>query len=76
MTDANIKSLTSAILLQAVKDYFSPKTKPKAQAQILKDLRSSHMDFLTDGQSVIIAEQLELHPKEIAERLRRNADMV
>jgi hypothetical protein len=34
------------------------------------------MDFLTDGQSVIIAEQLELHPKEIAERLRRNADMV
>lgn len=71
MTDANIKSLTSAILLQAVKDYLSPRTKPKTQAQILKDLRSSHMDFITDGQSVIVAEQLELHLAEIKERLRQ-----
>ena len=71
MTDANIKSLTSAILLQAVKDYLSPRTKPKAQEKILKDLRSSHMEFITDGQSVIVAEQLELHPAEIKARLRQ-----
>lgn len=71
MTDANIRSLISAILLQAVRDYFSPKANPKKQAEILKDLRSSHMSFLTDGQSVLIAEQLELHPAEIKARLRK-----
>lgn len=76
MTDASIKSLTSAIILQAVRDYLSPKASPKKQDEILKDLRSPYMDFITNGQSVLVAEQLELHPKEIAERLRRNSEMV
>ena len=40
MTDANIKSLTSAIILQAVRDYLSVKASHKKQEEILKDLRS------------------------------------
>lgn len=65
--DAEIKNVTSAIMLQAVKDYF--KSSPKGQTQILKDLRSTWMDYITDGTSVLVAEQLELHPQAIAERL-------
>lgn len=76
MTNASINELTTAIILQAVRDYFSPKTNQKKQDEILKDLRSPYMDFITNGQSVLVAEQLELHPKEIAERLRRNSEMV
>lgn len=75
--DADVKSLTIAIILQAVKDYFSVRTNDKKRAQILKDLRSPYMDLITDGQSVIVAEQLELHPAEIEARLRKsNENMV
>ena len=76
MTDANIKSLTSAIILQAVRDYLSVKASPKKQEEILKDLRSPYMDFITNGQAALVAEQLERHPKEIAERLRQNTYVV
>ena len=72
MTDANIRSLACAILMQAVKDYLY--TTPEKQAVILKDLRSPYMDLLTNGTSIVVADQLELHPEEIRERLRRNCD--
>ena len=62
-----IRNLACAIVMQAVKDYISGT--PKKQAEILKDLRSTWMDFITEGTSVLVAEQLELHPQEIAERM-------
>ena len=72
---SNIRNLTSAITLQAVKDFIDGNAK-KRQA-VLRDLRSAYMRLITDGLSLVVAEQLELHPEEIAERLRRNcADMV
>lgn len=67
MTDQNIKDLAASITLQAVKDYFD---KPKQQKAILKDLRSPWMDMLTNGMSVLVAEQIEKHPDEIAQRIR------
>lgn len=66
--DAEIKNLTSAIMLQAVKDYF--KSSPKGQTQILTELRSTWMDYITDGMSVLVAEQLEIRPEQIRVRLQ------
>lgn len=67
MNDANIRQLACAILMQAVRDYFRSSTEKKAI--ILADLRSSYMDTITNGLSIVVAEQLELHPDEIRERL-------
>ena len=69
MTDKNIKSLAIATIWMAVRDYFD--TTPERRRIILKDLRSPWMDLFTNGMSVIVAEQLELHPKEIETRLRK-----
>ena len=81
MTDKNIHDLACAIVLQAVRDYFTKdkykskdkteKTFPKKQKRILKDLRSEYMNFITDGLSVVVAEKLESNPKEIRARLRK-----
>ena len=67
MTDQNIRNLACAIILQAVRDYFRSSSGQKAV--ILKDLRSPYMDMLSNGTSVLVAEQLELHPEEIKARL-------
>ena len=74
MSDMSVRNLAAAIIMQAVRDYCAKKATDKKKAAILKDLRSERMDFITNGMSVVAAEQLELHPKEIAERLRRNSD--
>lgn len=66
-----IRNLACAVMIQAARDYCG-QDDPKKREKILKDLRSNWMETLTDGTSIIIAEQLELHPKEIAERLRQN----
>jgi hypothetical protein len=85
MTDLDIKNLTAAITLQAVKDYFTKteyKTKEKTEEMfakkrkaILKDLRSAWMQMLTDGQSVVVAEQLEAHPEEVCARLKKYGEV-
>lgn len=67
MTDQNIRNLACAIIMQAVKDYFQSASSQKAA--ILEDLRSPYMDMLSNGTSVLVAEQLELHPEEIKARL-------
>lgn len=69
MTTESIRRLAAAVTMQAVRDYFRASTKKKQV--ILKDLRSHWMDMLTNGTSINVAEQLEKHPAEIAERLRR-----
>lgn len=76
MTDQSIRNLACAIIMQAVKDYFEANTTDKQRNAILKDLRSSRMDFISNGTSVIVAEQLELHPKEIAARMRQHHEIV
>lgn len=69
--DKIVRNLACAVLIQAAKDYCQSQD-AKIRAKILKDLRSNWMETLTEGTSIVIAEQLELHPKEIAERLRQN----
>ena len=74
MTDENIQKLTSAILMQAVRDYVAEGVTYEERQQILKDLRSSRMELITKGFSIIVAEQLELHPNEIRERVWRDSE--
>ena len=71
MTTNGIKSLAAATILQAMKDYVRKYTSEAKKRAILTDLRSEWMDFFTDGMSIIAAEQLEKHPKEIAKRILR-----
>lgn len=70
MTNEAIRRLAAAVTMQAVRDFFRTKSE-KSRKTILKDLRSHWMDMLTNGTSINVAEQLEKHPAEIAERLRR-----
>jgi hypothetical protein len=73
MTDFSTRELACAITMQAVRDYFDcPESGKKA---ILKELRSKYMEFITNGTSVIVAEQLELHPEEIRTRLQKNGEL-
>jgi hypothetical protein len=70
-TTYNYKNLGAAIVLQAVKDIFDPYFTRESTETILKNLRSQHLIQLSDGLSVVVAEQIEKHPFEIAERLGR-----
>lgn len=74
MVNVQTRELTCAITMQAVRDYFANDVTPKKQKTILKELRAPWMDFITDGMSVIVAEQLEKNPKEIRERVRRDGE--
>lgn len=71
MNDNVIRQLSAAVLLRAVKDYFGKKSTPKRRAEILKDLRSPWMDFLTNGDAIKVAERLEKYPDEIRKRLKK-----
>lgn len=66
--EKNYRQLAYAILLQAVRDYCKT-TSEGTKFKILQDLRSDYMDYITDGMSIVVAEQLEQNPKEIAARL-------
>ena len=71
MTDTQARELACAITMQAVRDYFAVNATEKKRKEILKDLRSKWMDFITDGLSITVANQLEKNPEEIRERLQR-----
>ena len=73
MNEFAIKQLAAAVMLQAAKDYINA-TKDKKKKEILRDLKSGWMQTLSNGQSLIIAEQLEKHPEEIKRRIK-NADL-
>lgn len=70
MNNFGMRQLVCAIILQAVKDYCAKNTSDKKKDAIIMDLRSPYMDQISNGTSVIVAEQLELHPVEIAKRLK------
>ena len=82
MSNKGHKQLAAAITLQAVKDFVEGYSRRKGfplskqQETILKELRSPYMEFITDGFSLVVAEQLEKHPDEIAERFRIHYDIV
>ena len=66
--DQNLRQLACAITLQAVKDFCAGDAANRRA--ILKDLRSPYMDFITNGTSRVVAEELVKNPEEIAERIR------
>ena len=69
MEDWAVKNIACATLLQAVKDYVDFPNQRKA---ILKDLRGEKdgwMPFFTQGQSLVVADQLETNLDAIAARL-------
>lgn len=70
MTNAQARNLACAITMQAVRDYFREGTTDARKQAILKELRSNYMQLITGGTSIVVAEQLEKNPKEIAERLK------
>ena len=70
MNNFGMRQLVCAIILQAVKDYCTKNASDKKKSAILMDLRSPYMDQISNGTSVIVAEQLELRPNEIAKRLK------
>ena len=67
MNDFAIRQLAAAVTLEAVRDFCNGSMKKKAR--VLKDLRSRWMQDFTNGNSLIVAEQLELHPDEIRARV-------
>ena len=73
MTDKAIRNLACAVVLQAVKDYLY--ATPQKQAAILKELRSPYMDLFSNGTSLAVADQLEKHPEEIAERMKQHHEI-
>ena len=70
MKSKNIRNLASAIMLQATKEYCGLDPEPASKTSILRDLRSPWMNGLTDGMSVVVAERLEKHWREIKKRLK------
>ena len=64
----NARQLVATILLQATRDYCREESEAKRNA-MLKDLRSSHMDFVSNGMSIVVAEQLEKNCDEIKTRI-------
>ena len=66
--EQNIRNLGSALLLRATKDFVHGS--PNRQRAIIKELKSDWCNYITLGRSLVVAEQLEKHPQEIAARLK------
>ena len=69
MYEDNVKQLIAAILLQAVEDYVSGNCDRK---NILRELRSKHMERLSGDMGRITADRLEFHFNEVAENIGRS----
>lgn len=69
MTEENIRELSCATILQAVRDFVA--SEDYEHKIILRELRSAWMDLLTQGLSCVVAEQLEKHPDDIVKRIRK-----
>ena len=68
LSDKNVEDLASAVLLRTVKDYCRA---PKEEKDvILKRLKGGWMEFFTNGQSLIVAEQLPIRERAIRNRLK------
>lgn len=69
MFEENARQLVAAILLQAVEDYVSGDYDRK---NILRELRSKHMERLSGDMGKITAERLEFHFDEVAKNIGKN----
>ena len=67
-----IKDLASATLIQAAKDYCDDDATPNEKKAIIKELKSPWMDFLTNGTSKNIAEELLHNERVIKKRININ----
>lgn len=70
---ANAHQLIAAVLFQATKDYCETRSE-SSRGAIIKDLRSSRMEYMSNGMSIVVAEQLKKHPNEIRERVCRDTE--
>ena len=73
--DYNARQLIATVLYRAVNDYCYTKS-DKKKAQILNDLRSSRMDIMSDGMSIITAEQLVKNGEDIKSRILRDGEEI
>ena len=65
------KNLGCAIVLEAVKEYFEVGTTDSKKKTILKHLKQDFIVAISDGLSLVVAEQIKKNPKEIAMRLKK-----
>lgn len=65
------KNLGCAVALQAAKDFFD---KPWESEGILNMLRSDHMDLVTDGLSIKLANTLKTNPEQVKEVITWGVD--
>ena len=70
----NARQLVASIMLQATRDYCRSGSESRRNA-IVKDLRSPHMDFASNGMSIMVADQLEAHPDEIRARINKEEEL-
>ena len=66
-----IKNLGARTCLEAAKEYCENRTTPAKKKLIIKDLKGQWMDFLTNGLSKTVADELLKNEKEIAVRLKK-----
>lgn len=65
------KELACAVMRETVREYFERGTTAEEKAQIIKELNSEWCDFLTDGLSIYLAEQLVKNPEAVQARFRK-----
>ena len=68
-TTKNYEQLGKAVAVQATKDF--AKGSAKNKNAVIKDLKSSWMEFITDGMSIHLAKALETNPKEVIKRFNK-----
>lgn len=69
MYEENVRQLVAAILLQAVEDYVSG---DYDRPNILRELRSKHMERIAGDMGRITAERLEFHFDEVVKNIGKN----
>ena len=70
---SNARQLFMTVIHRAVKEYCCSDSEPRRKA-ILKDLRSPYMDCVSDGMSVIAADQLEKNGDAIKARILKEEE--
>ena len=70
-TNDGYKELICAVMRETVREYFQKGTTAEEQKQIIKELRSKWCEFLTDGLSIYLAEQLVKNPEAVHIRFRK-----
>lgn len=71
----NYNNLASATMLEAAREYCERGTTPAQKRAIIKDLNGQWMDFLTNGMSKNVAEELQKNEQAIRIRLRKAEEL-